>query len=130
MNHVHLVIPRSQVVVLPKPRSSVASWPRLCSIILDWYRLQPEDHKFLHFELCYYQAIDFAINNNYKSVEAGAQGTHKISRGYSPEITYSAHWMKEKNFSDAIQEYLKYEVLEVEKSKKILENYLPFKKEG
>lgn len=89
-----------------------------------------EDHKFLHFELCYYQAIDFAINNNYKSVEAGAQGTHKISRGYSPEITYSAHWMKEKNFSDAIQEYLKYEVLEVEKSKKILENYLPFKKEG
>ena len=54
-----------------------------------------EDHKFLHFELCYYQAIDFAINNNYKSVEAGAQGTHKISRGYSPEITYSAHWMKE-----------------------------------
>ena len=73
---------------------------------------------------------NFAINNNYKSVEAGAQGTHKISRGYSPEITYSAHWMKEKNFSDAIKEYLKYEVLEVEKSKKILENYLPFKKEG
>ncbi len=89
-----------------------------------------EDHKFLHFELCYYQAIDFAIANNYKNVEAGAQGTHKISRGYSPEITYSAHWIQEKNFSNAIEEYLKYEVREVEKSKKILETYLPYKKEG
>ena len=89
-----------------------------------------EDHKFLHFELCYYQAIDFAIANNYKNVEAGAQGTHKISRGYSPETTYSAHWIKEKNFSNAIEEYLKYEVREVEKSKKILETYLPYKKEG
>ena len=89
-----------------------------------------EDHKFLHFVLCYYQAIDFAIANNYKNVEAGAQGTHKISRGYSPETTYSAHWIKEKNFSNAIEEYLKYEVREVEKSKKILETYLPYKKEG
>jgi predicted N-acyltransferase len=87
-----------------------------------------EDHKFLHFELCYYQAIEFAIKNNLKIVEAGAQGTHKISRGYSPETTYSAHWIREKNFSDAIEEYLKYEIKEVEKSKKILETYLPYKR--
>ena len=88
-----------------------------------------EDHKFLHFELCYYQAIEYAISNKYKYVEAGAQGTHKIARGYSPDITYSAHWMKERNFSDAVEQYLKYEDGEVEKSKKMLESYLPYKKE-
>ena len=86
------------------------------------------DYKFLHFELCYYQAIEYAIKNKIKTVEAGAQGTHKISRGYSPVITYSAHWMKERNFHEAVKKYLDYEVLEVEKSKKILENYLPYKK--
>ena len=86
------------------------------------------DYKFLHFELCYYQAIEYAIKNKIKIVEAGAQGTHKISRGYSPVITYSAHWMKERNFHEAVKKYLDYEVLEVEKSKKILENYLPYKK--
>ena len=68
------------------------------------------------------------IKNKIKIVEAGAQGTHKISRGYSPVITYSAHWMKERNFHEAVKKYLDYEVLEVEKSKKILENYLPYKK--
>ena len=86
------------------------------------------NYKFLHFELCYYQAIEYAIKNKIKTVEAGAQGTHKISRGYSPVITYSAHWMKESNFHEAVKNYLDYEVLEVEKSKKILENYLPYKK--
>ena len=86
------------------------------------------DYKFLHFELCYYQAIEYAIKNKIKIVEAGAQGTHKISRGYSPVITYSAHWMKERNFHEAVKKFLDYEVLEVEKSKKILENYLPYKK--
>ena len=86
------------------------------------------DYKFLHFELCYYQAIEYAIKNKIKTVEAGAQGTHKISRGYTPVITYSAHWMKERNFHEAVKKYLDYEVLEVEKSKKILENYLPYKK--
>ena len=86
------------------------------------------DYKFLHFELCYYQAIDYAIQNKIKVVEAGAQGTHKISRGYSPIITYSAHWMAEKNFHSAIEKFLDYESIEIEKSKKILENYLPYKK--
>ena len=47
-----------------------------------------EDHKNLHFEVCYYRAIDFAINNKLKKVEAGAQGAHKISRGYQPEKTF------------------------------------------
>ena len=86
------------------------------------------DYKYLHFELCYYQAIDYAIQNKIKVVEAGAQGTHKISRGYSPIITYSAHWMLEKNFHSAVEKFLDYESIEIEKSKKILENYLPYKK--
>ena len=52
-----------------------------------------EHHPFLHFELCYYQAIDYAIANKLARVEAGAQGEHKIARGYMPTTTYSAHYI-------------------------------------
>jgi predicted N-acyltransferase len=52
-----------------------------------------EHHPFLHFEVCYYQAIDFAIGRGLKTVEAGAQGEHKIARGYLPQTTYSAHYI-------------------------------------
>ncbi len=52
-----------------------------------------EHHPFLHFELCYYQAIDYAIAHKLARVEAGAQGEHKISRGYMPTTTYSAHYI-------------------------------------
>ncbi len=52
-----------------------------------------EHHPFLHFELCYYQAIDYAIAHKIARVEAGAQGEHKISRGYMPTTTYSAHYI-------------------------------------
>ena len=52
-----------------------------------------EHHPFLHFEVCYYQAIDFAIRHRLKTVEAGAQGEHKIARGYLPQTTYSAHYI-------------------------------------
>ena len=61
-----------------------------------------EDHPFLHFEVCYYQAIDFAINRGLKKVEAGAQGGHKIARGYLPQATYSAHWIADANFREAV----------------------------
>ena len=52
---------------------------------------------FLHFELCYYQAIEYAIQNKIQIVEAGAQGEHKLQRGYAPTKTWSAHWIKIKN---------------------------------
>ncbi len=65
-----------------------------------------EDHAFLHFEVCYYQAIEFAIENNLKRVEAGAQGDHKLARGYLPKQTYSAHWIAEKGFQRAVEDYL------------------------
>ena len=61
--------------------------------------------KFLHFEACYYQAMDYAIAHGLKRVEAGAQGPHKIQRGYLPSATYSAHWIADKSFRSA-QGYL------------------------
>ena len=70
---------------------------------------------FLHFELCYYQAIDYAIKNQLLKVEAGAQGEHKIARGYLPELTYSNHWFDSTELDRAIYSYLK------EESKKIIE---------
>ena len=65
-----------------------------------------EDVPFLHFELCYYQAIDYAIAHGMKRVEAGAQGEHKIQRGYLPKPTYSAHWIKHDGLRRAVAEFL------------------------
>ena len=63
-------------------------------------------YKFLHFEACYYRAIDFAIERGLKTVEAGTQGPHKIQRGYLPQRTYSAHWIRDEGFRNAVADYL------------------------
>ena len=63
----------------------------------------------MHFELCYYQAIDFAIERGLKRVEAGAQGDHKIARGYEACITYSSHWFPHKGFMNAVDDFLQEE---------------------
>jgi predicted N-acyltransferase len=68
-----------------------------------------EHHPFLHFELCYYQAIEYAIAHKLPYVEAGAQGEHKISRGYMPRITYSAHYIADPALRRAISDYLQRE---------------------
>ena len=65
-----------------------------------------EHHQFLHFEVCYYQAIDFAIERGLSRVEAGAQGSHKLARGYMPSHTYSAHLIVNPSFRDAVDRYL------------------------
>lgn len=65
-----------------------------------------EHHPFLHFELCYYQAIEYAITHKLPFVEAGAQGEHKISRGYMPTTTYSAHYIADPGLRRAIADYL------------------------
>ena len=83
---------------------------------------------YLHFELCYYQAIDYAIENKIKIVEAGAQGEHKLQRGYVPEVTWSMHWIKDQQFSKAIEDFLNNEKKLVENQKKNLEKFTPFKK--
>jgi hypothetical protein len=68
-----------------------------------------EDVPFLHFELCYYRAIEWAIDHGLKSVQAGAQGEHKVARGYQPVITKSAHFIPNRSFRDAVDEFLKVE---------------------
>ena len=65
-----------------------------------------EDHPFLHFELCYHRAIDWAIAHGLKRVEAGAQGEHKLARGYMPSATYSLHWIADPGFCRALVGYL------------------------
>ena len=87
-----------------------------------------EDHPCLHFELCYYQAIDWAIAQGLSRVEAGAQGGHKLARGYLPVETYSLHAMREHSFSRAVAEYLKAEARAMEEEIEILTSYGPFRK--
>ncbi len=86
-----------------------------------------EHHPFLHFEICYHQAIDFAIERKLKFVEAGAQGQHKLARGYMPTITHSAHYFPNKSFERAVADYLDHERAEVAHFGKVLNDHGPFK---
>ena len=87
-----------------------------------------EEVPFLHFELSYYQAIEFAIERGLKRVEAGAQGEHKLSRGYGPVPTWSAHFIADPNFRAAVAEYLDAERRAVENEIEYLGELMPFKK--
>ena len=82
----------------------------------------------LHFETCYYQAIDYAIANGLTFVEAGAQGGHKLARGYAPVTTHSAHWIAHPGLREAIAEYLDREREAVEQDKAYLNARTPFRK--
>ena len=73
------------------------------------------DIPFLHFELCYYQAIEYAIEHNIKTVEAGAQGHHKIQRGYEAELTYSSHFIQNESFAKAVRNFVQLEAMEIDK---------------
>lgn len=88
-----------------------------------------EDQPFLHFELCYYQAMEWAIGRGLSRVEAGAQGEHKLSRGYRPITTYSAHWIVDPGFRKAVADYLTHERRQVARDNATLETYLPFRNE-
>ena len=87
-----------------------------------------EDVPFLHFELCYYQAIDAAIARGLKTVEAGAQGEHKLARGYVPVTTWSAHYIPDPNFRRAIADFLVRERESVEADQEYLGELTPFRK--
>ena len=87
-----------------------------------------EDHPFLHFEVCYHQAIDFAIAHKLKTVEAGAQGEHKLARGYLPATTHSAHYIAHPGLRRAVDDYLRQERLEVEAVGDYLTEHSPFRK--
>lgn len=87
-----------------------------------------EHHRFLHFELSYYQAIDIAIERGLKWVEAGAQGEHKIARGYVPTKTRSAHYIHDAGFRDAVAQFLIRERRAVEDQGEYLKDFGPFKR--
>ncbi len=89
-----------------------------------------EDHRFLHFEVCYYRAIDYAIAQGLVRVEAGAQGPHKLLRGYEPVLTYSAHWIADAGFAQAVARYLEDERRQVALEAQALARHTPFKKGG
>jgi predicted N-acyltransferase len=88
-----------------------------------------EHHPFLHFELCYYQAIDFAIAHKLARVEAGAQGEHKLARGYLPTTTYSAHYIAHPGLRRAVADYLVRERAHVEAFGEELAAAAPFRKD-
>lgn len=86
-----------------------------------------EHHPFLHFELCYHQAIEFALAQGLARVEAGAQGEHKLARGYEPVATLSAHHFADQRFDEAIGDYLRHERREVQAMGMEMENLTPFR---
>ena len=87
------------------------------------------DWPFLHFELCYYRAIDFAIAHGLARVEAGAQGEHKIQRGYLPKPTYSAHWIEHPGLRQAVAGFLEHERRAVAREMAELGDYSPFRED-
>jgi predicted N-acyltransferase len=87
-----------------------------------------EEVPFLHFELCYYQAIDAAIARGLKRVEAGAQGEHKLSRGYRPVATWSAHYIPNPSFRRAVADYVEREALSLTSDREWLDERTPFRK--
>ena len=86
-----------------------------------------EKHNGLHFETCYYSAIEYCIQNNMQHFEAGAQGEHKLSRGFIPVPTYSAHWLAHPEFSSAIDDFLKRESHGIEHYMSELSEHGPYK---
>ena len=88
-----------------------------------------EDYDSLHFEACYYQGIEFCIENNLSRFDPGVQGEHKIKRGFLPIETYSAHWIKDLRFKEAIDDFLYKETINIKKYNQQCSTLLPFKKE-
>lgn len=89
-----------------------------------------ENIAYLHFELCYYQAIDYAIKKKISKIEAGAQGEHKISRGYLPCLTYSNHWFDNEKLRKPIKDFLQKENQKVLEASRYLDSYSPFAKQS
>ncbi|MFM9939125.1 MAG: GNAT family N-acetyltransferase [Hyphomicrobiaceae bacterium] len=91
-----------------------------------WGTIDPQP--CLHFEVCYYQAIEYAIEHGLARVEAGAQGEHKLARGYIPQATYSVHWIGDEGFRSAVARYLDDERQHMESHRAALAEYAPYRK--
>lgn len=88
------------------------------------------EYRYLHFEACYYRALDFAIEHGLTRVEAGAQGEHKIKRGYMPRPTWSAHWIADAGFREAVARYLQQERAVLEAEMEDLATLAPYRKDS
>jgi len=88
-----------------------------------------EEYNNLHFETCYYQGLDYCIENGLQRFDSGAQGEHKISRGFEPITTYSAHWLKDHRFAKAIEDFVTEEKIMLARYKQKASTFLPFKQE-
>lgn len=86
-----------------------------------------EEYQFLHFETCYYQGIDYAIANRLTRFDGGAQGEHKIARGFEPVLTCSNHWIREPGFRTAIEHFIAEEATEIKAYAEAARSHLPFK---
>ena len=86
-----------------------------------------EEYHSLHFETCYYQGLDYCIEQGLKRFDSGAQGEHKIARGFTPVTTYSAHWLKDERYVKALENFLEVEQKEIQHYKRVANTYLPFK---
>ena len=86
-----------------------------------------EDFDNLHFETCYYQGLEYCIEHNIQRFDPGAQGEHKISRGFAPITTYSSHYIQHPQFRDAIADFLEREISAIGEYKLQLNSLLPFK---
>jgi predicted N-acyltransferase len=98
-----------------------------CQTIYGRYWGCVEEHEFLHFETCYYQGIEYAIKHDLQRFDGGAQGEHKIARGFEPVKTYSNHWLARPDFQQAIDHFLREEKLSIEHYIEAAKGYLPFK---
>ncbi len=86
------------------------------------------EYNALHFEACYYQGLDYCIEHGLARFDSGAQGEHKISRGFEPVTTYSAHWLKDAGFAKAVAQFVDREKKAIQHYKQDAANYLPFKR--
>lgn len=89
-----------------------------------------EEFKQLHFETCYYQGIDYCIKKRLKYFDAGAQGEHKIQRGFEPTATYSLHWIKNPAFRSPIKDFIAREHTQINQYIEDARQYLPFKRKS
>lgn len=88
-----------------------------------------EEYNFLHFEACYYQGLDYCIEQGLQRFDSGAQGEHKIARGFAPVTTYSAHWFQDGRFAKAVEDFFVREKEATQFYKESVASYLPFKKQ-
>ena len=86
-----------------------------------------DEYDSLHFETCYYQGLDYCIANELERFDSGAQGEHKIQRGFEPVETYSCHWIKEQGFNRSIEDFITQENAAIDERIVEFASYLPFK---